>query len=147
MDKFISLPPNQLDPHAGRCVHVSAIYKANDPQLVTALIHLLHKMLHVPQERRPLPLVCDAYQYPLLDERGWHWQSFAPSASLSYTPRGIDGSESHLILLQAYQGGSDGAVWLASSPEGRLVVLKFPRRTSYASTFEIESLLQKECEA
>jgi hypothetical protein len=129
LDAFLAVPPRPLD--SERRVHVSRIFKSNEPELVVALIHLLHKMHRTPRDQLPLPLVVPLRRYPVLSEAGWIWQRLS-SASLSYSPP--HGNTKTFFLLQNYHGGGDGLVWLAASEKGNLCVLKFPRRTAAAAS-------------
>jgi hypothetical protein len=130
-DRFVNISPKALEYASDgvsieRRIHVSRIYKYNEPALIEALIHLLHKMHTTPQEQFPIPLISKDRKYPMLAENGWIWQKFAPD-TLSYTPHG--GAKNY-FLLQNYHGGGDGLVWLAASEKGKLAVLKFPKYTS-----------------
>lgn len=122
-------------------MHVSPIFRADDPNTVKALVHLLHKMHNVPQEQAPLPLVSRNRQYPMVQAEGWLWRPFNPD-SLSYRPHS---SVVKFFLLQNYHGGGDGHVWLAASEAGRLAVLKFPKRTAESTADSLAEQLAAEC--
>jgi hypothetical protein len=121
LDLFLSLPQQPV-PNK-RIVHMSRIYKSDDPTLVVALIHLLHKMQQSPRDPLPLPLVRRDRSYPKMSSTSFTWTKYKPTDDLSYE---LPPSNTHnFFLLQNYHGGGDGHVWLAASASGALAVLKF----------------------
>jgi len=142
LDAFTALPARPLPAAPPRRIHMSRIFQCNEPDLIKSLIHLLHKMRHTPRDHFPIPLLMVDRHYPEMIGSGWLWRSFTPH-SLSYQMP--HRNTKTFYLLQNYHGGGDGLVWLAASPKGELVVLKFPRRTSSVPQEEVRDALEREC--
>lgn len=115
-----SAASSQLD--QGRTIHASRIYSHNEPTLIQALVHLVHKMYHSPYDASP-KLIKTGRRYPLFSTDTWDWTPLDENFKLSYCMPPAHTSK--FYLLQQYHGGADGLVWLAASAAGNLVVLKF----------------------
>ena len=125
-----------------RRLHLSPVYSHTQPQLIHALITVMHKMDRSNVSLEPLPLIDMKRYYMSLHQTNWRWKRLPNTLTkLSYVMPPI-GSSANFFLLQDYHAGADGRVWLATSDKGELVVIKFmlPQMCDQYAKDKIENL-------
>lgn len=111
-----------------RILHATDTYLSNNPQLVSALVSVLHKMYRsgrIPTSfsDKTVPKFCVGETLP------YYWE-FLPDLHLQLLSA-IGGTTTNFAFLQDFGGGLDGRVWLvAAKGSGQLAVLKFAKGTT-----------------
>ncbi|CAL5976386.1 Conserved_hypothetical protein [Hexamita inflata] len=110
-----------LNPKDEREIHCSRIYKCNDLNLIQTLTSFINKANHYSQYRQNLP--CPYTQF--LTNTDWRWEIVNLKTNLSYSSNAVFNQKNGYFILKKLQHGRDGRVYITSTIDGVIVVVKF----------------------
>lgn len=96
----------------------------NCKELAIALYSALKKIAYNSKYIVPVPLLGKSRAYICATEESWFWVSTLPNIEELVIDMPTEVSKKY-YFLRDFHGGADGRVWMACSPSGNLVVIKF----------------------
>ena len=122
-----NFPPTQSDVHPqklSRELCVSDIYLYNDANLPNVLVSVLKKMKNSPLILPNPSKLVKQWPYIYLSSGSMEWHRPSTDTQLQIEGRAPEFFQT-VYLLADLGGGGDGRVWLATTPNGKVCVLKF----------------------
>ena len=107
-----------------RKLHVSDIYTFDHPDLPHVLLSVMRKMLSSPVTSRSVSTLEPQQSYIYVTQKEWVWKTVSNGIPLTIGHSAPTSFEC-AYLLADLGGGGDGRVWLATTENGKVCILKF----------------------